>query len=46
MHGKGKFEWKDGRVYIGDYRYGKKDGSGTFYWPNGSYYAGEWRDGL
>jgi len=35
MHGKGSFEWPDGRTYIGEYKNDKKDGSGKFMWPNG-----------
>ncbi len=30
MHGKGKFTWKDGREYIGEYLKDKKNGYGEF----------------
>lgn len=46
MHGKGTFTWKDGRVYVGDYHYGKKNGFGTFLDPNKrTKYEGNWTEG-
>jgi len=30
MHGKGRFTWKDGREYNGEYKDDKKEGFGTF----------------
>ena len=40
MHGKGKVEWADGKVYEGDYENDKKHGFGTFSWPDGRKYVG------
>jgi hypothetical protein len=45
MHGQGVYKWEDGRVYIGDYRNGKKDGYGQYTWPDGRRYEGYWKDG-
>jgi len=45
MHGKGKFEWADGRLYTGEYYEDKKEGEGTFEWPDGRKYMGPWRMG-
>ena len=40
MHGKGVFEWLDGRKYIGEYIEDKKEGKGMFEWPDGKKYIG------
>jgi len=32
MHGKGKYSWKDGRFYEGEYFEDKKQGYGTYRW--------------
>jgi len=45
MDGHGKFEWPDGRIYIGDYKEGKKDGEGEYDWSDGRIYKGGWKDG-
>jgi hypothetical protein len=34
MEGHGKFVWRDGRYYIGQYKNDKKDGFGTKYDKN------------
>lgn len=34
MHGRGVFQWSDGRMYIGDYLEDKKTGAGVFEWYN------------
>jgi hypothetical protein len=45
MHGSGKFNWPDGRVYEGAYFEDKKHGHGVFVWPDGKKYIGNWKDG-
>jgi len=45
MDGHGKFEWPDGRIYIGDYKEDKKDGEGEYNWPDGRIYKGRWKNG-
>lgn len=32
FHGKGKYEWSDGRSYEGDWVEGKMEGDGEFSW--------------
>ena len=32
MHGKGKYTWKDGRYYEGEYINDKKHGCGVYRW--------------
>lgn len=41
-HGKGKFTWKDGSSYTGDYFYDNIHGKGILKWANGNKYEGEW----
>ncbi len=45
MEGKGKETWGDGRLYVGDFKGGRKDGEGVFEWPNGNKYLGSWKKG-
>ena len=45
MHGVGKFTWKDGKTYYGEYKNDLKDGWGIFTWPDGRRYEGEWKEG-
>ena len=35
-HGRGKFFYRSGGVYEGDWSYGKMEGFGTLYYANGS----------
>lgn len=42
MHGRGKYIWKDGKCYDGEYEHDKKTGFGVFYWPDGKCYQGYW----
>lgn len=44
-HGKGKFGWKDRRVYEGDFIEDRREGRGTLTWPDGTKYEGEFRRG-
>lgn len=44
-HGKGKFYYKEGSYYDGNWKANKMDGYGVLYYPNGSVaYEGEWRE--
>ena len=45
MHGKGVYEWKDGRKYEGEYYMDKKHGRGKYTWADGRIYDGMWADG-
>ena len=42
MHGKGCYNWKDGRSYEGDYYNDKKHGFGIYQWVDGRKYEGQW----
>lgn len=44
-HGSGKYLWKDGCMYEGEWRRGKASGKGKFSWPSGASYEGEFRSG-
>jgi len=43
-HGKGKFTWNNGKMYIGQWQSNKRK-KGLMVLPNGEYYNGEWKDG-
>jgi hypothetical protein len=45
MHGYGKYWWKDGRRYEGQYLNDKKHGYGIYYWTDGRRYEGNWFEG-
>jgi len=45
MHGVGIFQWKDGKQYIGEYKYDKKEGYGRYIWNKDQYFEGFWKDG-
>ncbi len=45
MHGKGVYEWPNGKRYVGEYKNDKKEGTGTYTWPDGREYSGPWKDG-
>ena len=40
----GTFRWESGNVYVGELKYGLKDGKGTFNWVSGSCYEGDWKN--
>lgn len=40
----GTFRWQSGNSYIGDLKWGLKDGKGTFTWATGAIYEGYWKD--
>lgn len=46
MHGKGISTWPDGRIYDGNYAFGKKDGFGIYTWSDKKQYIGNWKNGL
>ena len=39
------YKYKDGSVYIGNYKDGRRHGKGTFTWENGNKYKGNWQNG-
>ncbi len=46
FHGDGKYYFKDGRSYDGQFKFGKFDGRGVLYAANGKVIkSGSWRDG-
>ena len=44
LHGVGRYEWPDGKVYHGDFKDNNKEGNGLFMWPDGKSYDGGWID--
>ena len=44
-HGRGVYQWHDGRVFDGMFREDKRHGKGKFIWPDGAVYEGEFRNG-
>ncbi|CAA3027131.1 phosphatidylinositol 4-phosphate 5-kinase 2 [Olea europaea subsp. europaea] len=44
-HGRGKYLWKDGCMYEGDWKRGKASGKGKFSWPSGATFEGEFKSG-
>ena len=45
--GKGRYQYKDGQVYMGDWRHGKMNGFGKlFYADKRLRYEGEFKDGM
>ncbi|GER37771.1 phosphatidylinositol-4-phosphate 5-kinase [Striga asiatica] len=44
-HGSGKYLWRDGCSYEGEWKKGKASGKGKFSWPSGATYEGEFRSG-
>ena len=45
-HGKGKYIWRTGAVYEGQYDRGVKSGLGSYRYPNGTIYRGSWKNGV
>ena len=45
MHGYGKYVWKDGKSYEGQFDSDQKHGYGIYTWPDGRIYRGYWRSG-
>ncbi len=40
MHGKGKFLWKNGKTYDGEFKNNLMHGFGVYTWPDGKRYEG------
>ena len=40
----GRLSLRDGSIYDGMWRYGKRSGPGTLYFCNGDVFQGSWRD--
>ena len=36
--------WRDGTIYMGEFKNNKKDGIGMYRWPDGTIYYGEWKN--
>lgn len=45
IHGKGKYFYRNGSVYEGQFYMNKREGYGTYTWNN-KYYEGEWKDNV
>jgi hypothetical protein len=45
-HGKGKFVYENGDVYIGDFRNDCITGKGVYLWANGEKYIGRFKSGV
>lgn len=43
-HGVGRYTWKDGSFYDGEWKNGERDGVGMYTYPSGGVYEGEWKD--
>lgn len=43
MHGQGTRRFKNGNVFAGTYKEGKRSGHGRCYFANGDMYVGEWK---
>ena len=44
--GQGKYTWKNGDMYEGEYKDDKKHGQGKRTWNDGDVYEGEWKNGM
>lgn len=45
-HGRGKFVWADGMVYVGDWEGDQINGEGRMRMPDGSELEGKWKNGV
>lgn len=43
--GVGKYRWRDGSTYQGQWKEGTKHGTGMYVWPSGANYNGDWQQG-
>ena len=46
QEGQGRYQWKDGNHYIGEWKNGEICGKGVFVWTNGNRYDGYWEEGV
>ena len=44
MEGKGKYIFRDGKIYEGKWKDNKMNDFGTFKWPDGKIYEGQFKD--
>lgn len=44
MHGLGKYHWKNGKIFDGEYKFGERDGQGKLFIEKNKYLEGVWRD--
>ncbi|MDU4724309.1 hypothetical protein [Clostridioides difficile] len=44
MHGIGKYTYRDGSIYTGEFKYGLKNGLGKLTYPNNDIYKGYFLD--
>ena len=42
-HGVGLCRYKDGQIYNGKWKKGKREGTGKLTWTNGDIYIGQWK---
>jgi len=45
-HGKGKYVYADGDIYVGEWKDNLMNGYGKYIYANGDIYEGEWKDNL
>jgi hypothetical protein len=45
-HGKGKYYYIKGELYIGDWKNNVKDGVGQYFYENGTRYSGEFQNNM
>ena len=45
-HGRGKYTWKSGIIFEGQFWLDKREGEGVLYYPNGSRLEGYWRNDI
>ena len=43
-HGVGRYTWKDGSYYDGQWKNDEREGKGKYTYPSGGVYDGEWKD--
>ena len=43
-HGLGTCNYKDGQIYNGKWKKGKREGTGKLTWTNGDIYIGQWKN--
>jgi hypothetical protein len=46
VNGKGTKTFPDGTKYVGDFKYGVREGYGTYTYSDGGSYTGEWKDNM
>jgi S1-C subfamily serine protease len=41
----GTFNYANGKIYVGEFKDGRRNGQGTYYYDEGAYYVGEFKNG-